>query len=186
MMMMMVYRICREEAEKRNIWVAWLNLEAEYGEPHDEAVMKLFHRALPYNDPKKLYFSLLEVLQKAKLVCTPDPDSIDCLVATSYWSSIIPLILYILHLQETVLQETLKAVMRRFSGSCKAWLAQIRQSIGRKELDSAQKLLERALSSLPQRKHIKVHHAPSSLLFDLTEACGSASKLLELPRRILL
>lgn len=45
------------------MWVAWLNLEAQYGEPPGEAAMALFHRALPYNSPKALHFALLDVLQ---------------------------------------------------------------------------------------------------------------------------
>ena len=58
----------REEREKRNVWVAWLNLESQYGDPPEEAVMRLFHRALPYNDPKQLHFALLDVLTKANQV----------------------------------------------------------------------------------------------------------------------
>jgi hypothetical protein len=44
--------------EKFNIWIAWLNLENAFGSPPEEAAMKLFQRALPHNDQKKLYMAL--------------------------------------------------------------------------------------------------------------------------------
>ena len=53
---------CREEREKLNVWVAYLNLENTYGSPPDEAVMKLFQRALQHADQKKLYLALLTIL----------------------------------------------------------------------------------------------------------------------------
>ncbi len=50
----------REEGEKFNVWVAWLNLEAAKGAPSPgEAVSALFQRALQYTEPKKLYLALL-------------------------------------------------------------------------------------------------------------------------------
>ena len=60
--------LCREEAEKRNVWVAWLNLEARHGEPPQDAVMALFRRALPYTDAKRLYLALLAILEAAPMV----------------------------------------------------------------------------------------------------------------------
>lgn len=57
--------LCREEGEKFNIWQARLNLEMQYGTPPQEAVMKLFQRALSYTDQKKLYTALVNILEKA-------------------------------------------------------------------------------------------------------------------------
>ncbi|KAK9823324.1 hypothetical protein WJX72_001906 [[Myrmecia] bisecta] len=54
----------REEAEKFNVWVAYLNLENLYGSPPDEAVMKLFQRALAYTDQKKLYLAMLGITER--------------------------------------------------------------------------------------------------------------------------
>jgi rRNA biogenesis protein RRP5 len=52
--------MCREENEKFNVWVAWLNLEATYGTPSPtESLMSLFKKAVTYCEPKKLYFALL-------------------------------------------------------------------------------------------------------------------------------
>ena len=59
---------CREEREKLNVWVAYLNLENTYGQPPEEAVMKLFQRALQHVDQKKLYLALLAILENSKKV----------------------------------------------------------------------------------------------------------------------
>ena len=60
---------CREEGEKFNIWQAWLNLENMYGSPTpDEAVTRLFQKALPYCNAKKLYIALLDILERTNKV----------------------------------------------------------------------------------------------------------------------
>ncbi|KAI9122039.1 hypothetical protein K1719_006728 [Acacia pycnantha] len=56
----------REENEKLNIWKAYLNLENQFGNPKEEAVMKVFQRALQYNDPKKIYLALLGVYERTE------------------------------------------------------------------------------------------------------------------------
>ncbi len=66
---------CREEREKLNVWVAYLNLENTFGQPPDEAVMKLFQRALQHVDQKKLYLALLAILDSSKKVETLGPVS---------------------------------------------------------------------------------------------------------------
>ncbi|KAJ3431155.1 protein rrp5 [Anaeramoeba flamelloides] len=54
----------REENEKMNVWVAYLNLECLYG--NNESLMKLFNRAAQYNDQKKLYLKFVEILELNK------------------------------------------------------------------------------------------------------------------------
>ncbi|KAL6997499.1 hypothetical protein U1Q18_007623 [Sarracenia purpurea var. burkii] len=56
----------REEAEKLNIWVAYFNLENEYGNPPEEAVLKIFQRALQYCDPKKVHLALLGMYERTE------------------------------------------------------------------------------------------------------------------------
>ncbi|KAL2326887.1 hypothetical protein Fmac_020314 [Flemingia macrophylla] len=56
----------REENEKLNIWKAYFNLENKYGNPKEEAVMKVFQRALQYNDPKKVYLALLGMYERTE------------------------------------------------------------------------------------------------------------------------
>ncbi|TKY53223.1 RRP5-like protein [Spatholobus suberectus] len=56
----------REENEKLNIWKAYFNLENKYGNPREEAIMKVFQRALQYNDPKKVYLALLGMYERTE------------------------------------------------------------------------------------------------------------------------
>lgn len=56
----------REENEKLNIWVAYFNMENEYGNPPEEAVAKVFQRALQYCDPKKVHLSLLSMYERTE------------------------------------------------------------------------------------------------------------------------
>ncbi|KAM6391097.1 protein RRP5 homolog isoform 3-T3 [Pluvialis apricaria] len=52
--------ICfREEQEKLNIWVALLNLENMYGT--EESLMKVFERAVQYNEPLKVFQHLCDI-----------------------------------------------------------------------------------------------------------------------------
>lgn len=56
----------REESEKLNVWVAYFNLENEYGNPPEEAVIKIFQRALQVCDPKKVHFALLGMYERTE------------------------------------------------------------------------------------------------------------------------
>ncbi|EPS59007.1 hypothetical protein M569_15804, partial [Genlisea aurea] len=56
----------REESEKLNIWVAYFNLENEYGNPPEEAVSKVFQRALQTCDPKKVHLALLGMYERTE------------------------------------------------------------------------------------------------------------------------
>ncbi|KZV37907.1 hypothetical protein F511_12189 [Dorcoceras hygrometricum] len=56
----------REESDKLSIWVAYFNLENEYGNPPEDAVMKIFQRALQYCDPKKVHLALLGMYQRTE------------------------------------------------------------------------------------------------------------------------
>nr|XP_043631998.1 rRNA biogenesis protein RRP5 isoform X2 [Erigeron canadensis] len=56
----------REESEKLNVWVAYINLENKYGNPPEEAVVKVFQRALQVCDPKKIHFALLHMYEETE------------------------------------------------------------------------------------------------------------------------
>lgn len=72
--------MCREEKEKFNIWQAWLNLENIYGSPTpDEAVTRLFQKALPYCNAKKLYLALLDILERTDKVSSLSAYLLPCL-----------------------------------------------------------------------------------------------------------
>ncbi|KAK9062384.1 hypothetical protein SSX86_019570 [Deinandra increscens subsp. villosa] len=54
----------REESEKLNVWIAYFNLENEFGNPPEDAVVKVFQRALQVCDPKKVHFALLGMYER--------------------------------------------------------------------------------------------------------------------------
>ncbi|KAL8246480.1 hypothetical protein R6Q59_007696 [Mikania micrantha] len=54
----------REELEKLNVWIAYFNLENEFGNPPEDAVVKVFQRALQVCDPKKVHFALLGMYER--------------------------------------------------------------------------------------------------------------------------
>ncbi|KAJ8551426.1 hypothetical protein K7X08_021441 [Anisodus acutangulus] len=56
----------REELEKLNVWVAYFNLENEYGNLPEQAVAKVFQRALQYCDPKKVHLVLLGMYERTE------------------------------------------------------------------------------------------------------------------------
>ncbi|CAI7925493.1 unnamed protein product [Closterium sp. NIES-54] len=114
----------REEGEKLNIWVAYLNLENMHGNPPKEAVLALFQRGLAYTDPKKLHVALLGVFERSQ--------------------------------QHDMADTLLHSMAKKFSTSAKVWLRYIQNQLSRGLEEGARKLLERALTVLPQRKHIKV------------------------------
>lgn len=49
----------REEAEKLNVWIAWLNLENSYGS--EEEMAKVFTEASAANDKKTLWLKTAEI-----------------------------------------------------------------------------------------------------------------------------
>ena len=49
----------REEQEKKNVWLAYLNMETTYGDSAD--VKKLLERAVTYNDPLDIYLKMCEI-----------------------------------------------------------------------------------------------------------------------------
>lgn len=55
-----------EETEKLNLYVAFMNLENQFGTP--DALMAVFQRACTYNDPKKVHLQLLTLLEAAEKV----------------------------------------------------------------------------------------------------------------------
>ncbi|KAI9219327.1 hypothetical protein BC828DRAFT_406796 [Blastocladiella britannica] len=53
----------REEQEKLNVWVAWLNLENQFGDR--SSLETLFKRAVQYNDPRTVYQHLVDIYARS-------------------------------------------------------------------------------------------------------------------------
>ncbi|EFJ44854.1 rRNA processing protein Rrp5/programmed cell death protein 11 [Volvox carteri f. nagariensis] len=141
----------REEGEKFNVWVAWLNLENAYGSSPspEEAVMELLKRALQYTDQKKMYLAALGIFERSG--------------------------------RDDLAEQVVRTLTKKFGGSAKVWARALERSLQKGDgetpifisyvppspvpyanflralrvAQSARQLLERALQSLPPRKHIK-------------------------------
>ncbi|KAL6748176.1 hypothetical protein V8C86DRAFT_1798631 [Haematococcus lacustris] len=129
----------REEGEKFNIWVAWLNLEANAGQPTPaEAVMARFNKALPYCDAKKLYMTLLGILAK------------------NGWTELLASTL-------KVMCKKFNGSAKVWTRAIEDALTHSGATGG----EAARQMLERALKALPRRKHVKVIVAAALLEFRL-------------------
>ena len=53
-------------------------------------------------------------------------------------------------------RSVLKTMCKKFSGSAKVWIRHVTYLLTAGDHDEAKKVLDRALQSLPRRKHIKV------------------------------
>ena len=51
--------LLREEQEKMNVWIAYLNLENMYGT--HESLMEVFERALKHNEPLSIHQQLIGI-----------------------------------------------------------------------------------------------------------------------------
>ncbi|BFZ59560.1 rRNA bioproteinsis protein rrp5 [Saitoella coloradoensis] len=56
----------REEQEKLNVWVAMMNLENTFGS--EETLEEVFKRACQYNEPKKVYGHLCDILARSQKI----------------------------------------------------------------------------------------------------------------------
>lgn len=75
----------REEAEKFNVWVAWLNTENSYGT--EESTLQVLNRAMTHTDARKMYLAAVDVFERTgktslvdqclKAMCRKFSDSID-------------------------------------------------------------------------------------------------------------
>lgn len=54
---------CREEQEKLNVWVAWMNLENLYST--QSSLMAVFQDAVQQNEPLEVYFRLVAIYEKS-------------------------------------------------------------------------------------------------------------------------
>ena len=58
-------------------------------------------------------------------------------------------------MQEELAQQVIKAMCRKFAGSAKVWLRAYGHAAERRDGEGARKTLDRSMTSLPKRKHIK-------------------------------
>lgn len=56
---------CREQREKFNVWVAYLNLENTFADDPTESAASLFKRAVQQNDGKKMYLAAIDIFERS-------------------------------------------------------------------------------------------------------------------------
>ena len=136
-----------------------------YGSPTpDEAVTRLFQKALPYCNAKKLYIALLDILERTNKVCAsvcvllrPADRFLHSSVLGQFTSNQADGTLSLGCCdQDELAEQTLKAMCRKFSESAKMWLRHITWLLTKDRADAARKVLDKSFAALPQRKHIKV------------------------------
>eukprot|EP00180_Rhodochaete_pulchella_P003854 Plantae.Rhodophyta-Rhodochaete_pulchella.ctg7019.p1 GENE.Plantae.Rhodophyta-Rhodochaete_pulchella.ctg7019~~Plantae.Rhodophyta-Rhodochaete_pulchella.ctg7019.p1 ORF type:complete len:852 (-),score=174.86 Plantae.Rhodophyta-Rhodochaete_pulchella.ctg7019:174-2729(-) len=106
--------------EKMNIWLAFINLEAFYGETKDSA-MQLLRRASQNVNDKHLYLKVFDSLHKTK------PE---------------------------LAEDVYRLALKKHKSSKKVWIAGAQAKFEGGRADEGRRHLEKALLSLPQRKHI--------------------------------
>ena len=74
-----------------------------------------------------------------------------------------------MNLQDDLAQQVIKAMCRKFAGSAKVWLRAYGNAAGRADAEGARKTLDRSISAIHKRKHIKV-----IILTTHDAACDSA------------
>ncbi|XP_064630324.1 protein RRP5 homolog [Lineus longissimus] len=112
----------REEQEKLNVWVGYLNLENMYGTA--ETLQTLFQRAIQHNDPLKVYQQLIAIYEKSEKI--------------------------------EAAEQSYHTMVKRFSLRTDVWVNFGLFYFRNNKLESARKLMQRALASLKSLE--KKHH----------------------------
>ena len=127
----------REETEKLNIWIAYLNLENAYGT--DETTEEVFKRACQYNDAQEVYERLTSIyIQSGKHQVSPDCRQL-ALVLTMIQKA----------------DELFQVFTKKFSQSPDVWYNYahfLHTTLAAP--DRARALLPRATQSLPPHAHL--------------------------------
>lgn len=58
-----MHTVGREEKEKLNVWVGWMNLENLYGS--QESLVKVFESALQQNEPLEVFTRLVAIYESS-------------------------------------------------------------------------------------------------------------------------
>ncbi|KAJ1617472.1 hypothetical protein T492DRAFT_605406 [Pavlovales sp. CCMP2436] len=106
--------------EKKNVWIALLNLEKAHGTA--DTLAAAFRRSCADQNAKHMYLQMAAVHERAA-----DAEAV---------------------------VKTFEAVCKQFKASKKVWLAKMEWQMRSAEPAAAKATLERALQSLPRRKHV--------------------------------
>jgi rRNA biogenesis protein RRP5 len=131
----------RQEKEKLNVWCALLTLELKYGT--DATLQAEMDRACQHNNPKHVYLRVCEMMVKNQL--------------TNPCSGVV-----------SKTDVTFVKMCSKFRSKKKVWIAHLSYLLEQGRYDEAQKVIQRALLSLPTYKHVETLSKYATLAF----SCG--------------
>lgn len=143
----------RDEAEKLNVWFAFLNLEHQYGT--EETLSKVFDRAIVAASPKKVYFHMFNLYKKDNLMdkaqqvltamCKKFKDS------KKVWLASIKLALESSKSEESnqLLQKALKSLPKHKHVKIISKYAQLEYEIA--SVERGRTIFEKMMTSYPKR-----------------------------------
>jgi len=146
----------REENEKLNVWVAWLNLENTYGT--QDTLLKVFNNALIFNEPKVIYIKLAEIYERAektdeaeklfKTMCKKFKES------AKIWKKYASYLLHLGKVEEfrNIMPQSLKSLPKRKHIPIISKFAQLEFKFGAAE--RGRTIFEGILSNYPKRVDI--------------------------------
>ncbi|XP_067909300.1 protein RRP5 homolog isoform X2 [Heterodontus francisci] len=170
----------REEQEKLNIWVALLNLENLYGT--EESLMKVFERAVQYNEPLKVFQQLASVYTKSEKYKQADSLYNTMLKRfrqeSTVWLSYATFLLKQGRADCTnaLLQRALKCLPQKQHVDLIAKFAQLEFRLG--DIERAKAMFENTLSSYPKRTDLW------SVYIDMMVKHGSQEEVRHLFERV--
>ena len=121
----------REEGEKFNVWVAYLNLEAQYGGV--EAAMTLFGKALPYCDPTRLHVAMLDILEGKEGEGGEEDAAAAAAAAAAADVSAAAMV-----------EQLLKTMTKKFYDDPQVWLRLIRARLRKEDADGARQVQKKS------------------------------------------
>ncbi|KAI7838131.1 hypothetical protein COHA_008062 [Chlorella ohadii] len=162
----------REEQEKFNVWVAWLNMENLYGS--EEATLALLSKALAHTDARRMYLAAVDIFDRTQarlLFCPwffgrlllPDPP----LLAHCGWCQQLSFGTSYGNAKDNLVEQCLKAMTRKFNENPDVWLRAVKFRLSRGDGDGARKTMDRSLQSLPKFEHVRMISQTGLLEFKL-------------------
>ncbi|XP_053548424.1 protein RRP5 homolog [Bombina bombina] len=171
----------REEQEKLNVWVALLNLENMYGT--EDTLLKVFERAVQYNEPIKVFHQLADIYIKSEKFKQAE-DLYKTMVKRfrqekSVWLKYATFLLRQGQPEAThrLLQHALKCLPDKEHVEVISKFAQLEFNLGDKE--RAKAMFESTLSSYPKRTDLW------SVYIDMMMKHGSQKEVRDIFERVI-
>eukprot|EP00560_Eucampia_antarctica_P009287 CAMPEP_0197827370 /NCGR_PEP_ID=MMETSP1437-20131217/4159_1 /TAXON_ID=49252 ORGANISM="Eucampia antarctica, Strain CCMP1452" /NCGR_SAMPLE_ID=MMETSP1437 /ASSEMBLY_ACC=CAM_ASM_001096 /LENGTH=2087 /DNA_ID=CAMNT_0043428183 /DNA_START=30 /DNA_END=6293 /DNA_ORIENTATION=+ len=121
----------RQEGEKLNVWTALLTLEMKYG--NQKKFSETIDRSCQHNNPKQVYLRVCEMLERE----IDKADQSQVVTAT------------------TNADDVFSKMCKKFKSKKTVWISHLNYLLKFKRHEEAHALLKKALTSLPEYKHVE-------------------------------